>query len=135
MKKILMVTFAAILFLAGCGAAAKEVSVQTDADDKGDYSTVEATFKGDTLESITFDSYKGTLGKMKVQASKDGEYDCCDSSPYYDQITALEEYVVENQEFPTLSAEGKDVDGVSGATITLTQYEEAYELALEESKK
>lgn len=48
-----------------------------------------------------------------------------------EHVTELETYVDENDAMPTLDDEGKDVDGASGATIGLSQFDEAFNAATE----
>ncbi len=97
-------------------------------------STAKVTFIGDDIIDVEFEEFLED-GTSKNIASKAGTY----TSPnytkgeFYEQVDSLEAYIIENDKFPKLS-NGTDIDGVSGASINLSGFEEAYSIALQDSK-
>ncbi len=93
-------------------------------------STAKVTIEGDDVVDVVFDELLED-GTSKVEASQSGEYTSANytQGEYFEQMAKLEKYVIENDQFPTLS-EGKDVDGTSGASVNLSGLEEAYNNAL-----
>lgn len=96
--------------------------------------TAKVTSVGDDITNVELEEFLED-GTSKNEASRAGTY----TSPnytkgeFYEQIDSLEAYIIENDEFPTLS-NGSDVDGVSGASVNLSGFEEAYLMALQNSK-
>lgn len=93
-------------------------------------STVELTVEDEKLTEISFDEFLED-GTSKVTASMAGTYgsDTYTLGEYHEQVAALEAYILENNQFPTLS-NGIDVDSSSGASVNLSGFEEAYNQAL-----
>lgn len=95
-------------------------------------STAQITTRGSDVIAVDLDEFLED-GTSKTEASKAGTY----TSPnyqlgeFYQQIESLESYIVENDKFPSLN-NGIDVDGVSGASLNLSGFEEAYSLALQD---
>lgn len=96
--------------------------------------TAKVTSVDDDITDVELEEFLED-GTSKNEASRAGTY----TSPnytkgeFYEQIDSLEAYIIENDEFPTLS-NGSDVDGVSGASVNLSGFEEAYLMALQNSK-
>lgn len=93
-------------------------------------STAQITTRGSDVIAADLDEFLED-GTSKTEASKAGTY----SSPnyqlgeFYQQIESLESYIIDNDQFPTLT-NGTDIDGVSGASLNLSGFEEAYNMAL-----
>ena len=68
MKKLL-VLFASVVMLAGCGnnEATTTGTAKTAADENGDYATAEITLKGDKVESISLDQTKEGKSKKLIK--------------------------------------------------------------------
>lgn len=96
-------------------------------------SKVTITRVGSDITAADFEEFLED-GTSKNEASKAGTY----TSPnytlgeFYEQIDSLEQYVLDNDKFPPLT-DGKDVDGVSGASVNLSGFEDAYNKALAKS--
>lgn len=138
MKKLL-VLFASVLMLAGCGNSepTKTGTAKTAADDKGDYATAEITLKGDKVESITLDQTKE--GKSKKELGAD--YGMKGTSPigkeWDEQVKFLEEYIVKNGlDKVELDEKGypKNDDVLAGCTINISTLMEAANSAKENAK-
>lgn len=97
-------------------------------------STAKVTLVGDDIIDVEFEEFLED-GTSKNVASKEGTY----TSPnytlgeFYEQVDSLEQYVIDNDKFPTLS-NGTDNDGVSGASVNLSGFEEAFNLAVSSAK-
>ncbi len=97
-------------------------------------STAQVTIEGEDIIDVQFEEFLED-GTSKNVASKEGTY----TSPnytlgeFYEQIDSLEAYVIENDEFPKLT-NGTDVDGVTGASVNLSGFEEAFNQAITNAK-
>ncbi|MGL5020471.1 MAG: hypothetical protein ACRC5R_00390 [Mycoplasmatales bacterium] len=134
MKKLLGLVAISVFLLAGCSSGSS-ISVETDMSEAGDYSSAVAEINEDKIEKITLDAFKAESKMWSVQGSKDGNYPCCDASPYFEQVADVEAYIVKNQKFPLLDESGKNVDGSTSATIDLSQFKEAYEQVMADMEK
>lgn len=135
MKKLLSVSAMALVILAGCSSTtsyAGQSSESTEEGHEGEYATVTYDKSGDDITNTVFDVVLAD-GTSKVEYAASGEYGMTsDDGRTWDQhVESLDAYVDENDAFPTLDADGKDADGVSGATIGLSQFEEAFNAATE----
>lgn len=136
MKKLLSVSAVALVLLAGCGSAASyagQSEPSTEEGKVGEYATVTYEKNGDDITNTKFDVIMAD-GSSKVEFAASGEYGMTseDGRTWDQHVEALDTYVDENDAFPTLDADGKDADGVSGATIGLSQFEEAFNAAAAE---
>lgn len=138
MKKLL-VLFASVVMLAGCGnnEATKTGKAETAKDENGDYATAEITLKGDKVESITLDQTKE--GKSKKELGAD--YDMKGSSPikkeWNEQVEFLEDYIEKNGlDKVELDEKGypKNDDVLAGCTINISTLMEAANAAKENAK-
>lgn len=91
--------------------------------------TAKYTVEDGQITEVIFDEFLED-GTSKKEASKAGEYgsENYTAGEWYEQIEKLENYVEENQEMPDLT-DGKDTDGVSGATLNLSGFEDAFNQA------
>lgn len=145
MKKLLSVSAMALVLLAGCGSSATsykgESAPATDADHKDEVTTVSYDKDGDDITNVKFDitlpdsevSDNNYSSSSKYDVSQAGEYGMGDQTgtSWYQHVDKLDKYVEDNDAFPTLNDDGKDADGVSGATIGLSTFEEAFNNAKE----
>lgn len=145
MKKFLGVSALALVLLAGCGSSAASYAGQsvesTEEGHEGEYATVTYDKDGDDITNTQFDivlpdssvEENGYSSTSKKEVSEAGEYGMGDATgkTWAEHVTELETYVDENDAMPTLDDEGKDVDGASGATIGLSQFDEAFNAATE----
>lgn len=104
-------------------------------DPKGEMSYVSytKTISGD-IKNIKFDTYSSVYNGSKIAYSEAGLYGLKDDPngggiKWSEHIAKLEDYVIENDAMPRLNDEGRDVDGVSGATIKIDSMSEAYKNA------
>lgn len=97
-------------------------------------STATVTRIGDDIINVELEEFLED-GTSKNESSKAGVYSSPDytKGEFYQQVDSLEAYIIENDQFPALT-NGSDVDGVSGASVNLSGFEEAYLIALENSK-
>lgn len=139
MKKLLSVSAMALVLLAGCSSTASysgEGAKSTEEGHEGEYTTVTYDKKGDDISNVQFDvvlpegEYSTT---SKKELSDKGEYGMEEKTgkSWTAHVNELETYINENDKFPTLDAEGVDADGVTGATIHLNGFEEAFNNATE----
>ncbi len=97
-------------------------------------STAKVTVIGDDITDVEFEEFLED-GTSKNEASKNGTY----TSPnytlgeFYEQIDSLEAYVIEHDRFPPLT-NGSDVDAVSGASLNLSGFEDAFNQAVTNAK-
>ncbi len=149
MKKLLALVFAVVLVLTGCGSNSETVHYvgKTEADQYGQYFTVEYDKKGDDITNTVFDYQFNDDGKLdaltsKVQYSKDGKYGMKEKNPsaageWHEEVQALNDYVNENDFFPSTTKQGegeetKEVpNGVASATIGVDGFKEAFNAAKE----
>ncbi len=144
MKKLLSVSAMALVLLAGCSSAttyAGETAASTEEGHEGEITTVtfDKTDDGDitntnfdvTFPEATGETAQTTSKKELVEANEYGMLDATGKS-WTEHVTELETYINDNDAFPTLDAEGKDADGVTGATIHLNGFEEAFNNAAAE---
>ncbi len=135
MKKLLSVSALALVMLAGCGSTASYYGEATPTDD-GEISTVSFDKDGEDITNVSFD-VKLPEGEFsttsKLELSNSGEYGMGEETgkSWTEHVTELNTWVEENDAFPTLDADGYDVDGVTGATIGLSGFEEAFNNASE----
>ncbi len=138
MKKLL-VLFASVVMLAGCGnnEATTTGTAKTAADENGDYATAEITLKGDKVESISLDQTKE--GKSKKELGAD--YKMKGSSPigkeWNEQVEFLEDYIEKNGlDKVELDEKGypKNDDVLAGCTINISTLMEAANAAKENAK-
>ncbi len=137
MKKILSISTLALVLLVGCGASTDASSESehyvgqsaesTEEGKEGEYATVEFDKAGDDITNVNFDVIL-TDGTSKTDLSDSGEYGMEEQTgkSWSAHVAELETYVNDNDAMPELNEEGKDVDGVSGATIGLSQFDEAF---------
>ncbi len=133
MKKLAGISAVAILTLAGCGAGGPvEYAGESAADAKGNVGKVTFTKEGDDITKIQFDVTQED-GTSKRELSESGEYGMKEATgkSWLEHVESVESYVIENDKMPSLDADGKDVDGATGATITLTSLDEAFNNAKE----
>lgn len=104
-------------------------------DPKGEisYVTYTKTLSGN-IQKIKFDTYSNVYEGSKIAYSDAGKYGLKDDPDgggikWSDHVRKLENYVIKNDQFPELNKDGKDVDGVSGATIHIDTMLEAYQNA------
>ncbi len=137
MKKLVSLLAIAALALAGCGASEPtsyvgksdlEASGEVTNED-GDTTSVDlvVTQDGDIV-SASIDATKGDITSKK-EAAIAGDYDMGSDLNWAEQVASVESYIVENDAFPTLDADGKDADAVTSATIGLDGIKEAYDAA------
>ncbi len=149
MKKLLALVFAVVLVLTGCGSSNETVHYvgKTEADEFGQFYTVEYDKKGDDITNTFFDFKFNDDGKLdeltsKVQYSKDGKYGMKEKNPsaageWHEEVQALNEYVDENDLFPstTKKTEGENTkevaNGIASATIGVDGFKEAFNAAKE----
>ena len=128
MKRILGLVAVLTIALVGCGASDEAVTYKGEATNAdGDVATVTYVMTGDDITDTVFNETKG--GSDKRTMVTNGEYDMGGEKTWSEQVDALGTYVDENDKLPTLDAEGKDVDGVTTATIGLTNLSAAFESA------
>ncbi len=164
MKKILLMAIICVLIAGCSSTTSdteetteQEVTESTDTDDNNDDSddtestgttegfgestkfspyrtTAKVEMDGSDVVSVTFEEFLED-GTNKITASKNGEYssDAYTLGEFYEQVESLEEYVIENDSFPSLS-NGKDADAVSGASVNLSGFEEAFLKAVEDAQ-
>lgn len=136
MKKFLSVSAMALVLLAGCSSGpvnyAGEGAPSTEENHEGEIATATYTKEGDDITAVDFDVLLSD-GTSKTAYSESGEYGMAANGgrEWHEHVADLEAYVVENDAFPTLDAEGKDADAVSGSTITISMFEEAFNNAVE----
>ncbi len=133
MKKLAGISAVAILALAGCtSGGAVEYSGESAADAKGNVGKVTFTKDGEDITNVKFDVTQED-GTNKRELSESGEYGMKDATgkSWLEHVEAVEAYVNENDKMPALDADGKDVDGATGATITLSSLDEAFNNAKE----
>ncbi len=138
MKKLLSVSAFGLILLAGCGAEPTAVSYygESAANEEGEITTVSYDKEGTDITNVVFDvilpegEYSTT---SKLELSNNGEYGMKDQTgkSWTEHVEELDAWVEANDAFPTLNEEGIDADGVTGATITLTAFEEAFNNATE----
>ncbi len=149
MKKLLALVFAVVLVLTGCGSSNKPVHYvgKTEADEFGQFYTVEYDKTGDDITNTSFDFQFNDDGKLdaltsKVQYSADGKYGMKEKNPsaageWHEEVQALNEYVDENDFFPSTSkkTEGESTkevpNGIASATIGVDGFKEAFKAAKE----
>lgn len=124
MKK-LTVLFAAIILLAGCGSADKEVktgSAQSAKDENGDYASVEVTMNGDQIEEIQFDETKKGTSKKELGSAYNMKSASKIKKEWDEQVVFLEDYIVKKGlDQVVLDEKGyaKNDDVLSGCTINI----------------
>ncbi|MGL5295792.1 MAG: FMN-binding protein [Culicoidibacterales bacterium] len=133
MKKLMSTVAIATLalVLTACGASEKTGTAQTDFDTKGWAYVVEVTLKGDDVTEVSIDALPDPenadtaayADANQTKKSLKEDYGMKAASPigkeWYEQIAALEAYIVENDGVTTieLNDSGK-IDNVAGATIS-----------------
>ncbi|WOO89848.1 FMN-binding protein [Mollicutes bacterium LVI A0078] len=138
MKKLLSVSAMALVLLAGCSSTTSYYG-ESAADEDGNVSTVSFDKSGDDISNVQFDiilpEVTGDTAQTtsKKELSNAGEYgmEAATGKSWTAHVEELEAYVNDNDAFPTLDEEGKDADGVTGATIHLNGFEEAFNAATE----
>jgi len=164
MKKLVALSLAALLsvsLLAGCGGAKSQPSPSPTAspaqqaqqgglkdgeykaeapefDDKGYKATATVTVKDGKIADVKFDAVTED-GKSKKELSKSGEYGMKEKggaiAEWHEQIEKLEKAIVEKGGVEDIKVkdDGK-TDTVSGVTITVGEYVELFEKAIEKAK-
>ncbi len=145
MKKIISLLAIAVLALAGCGSSEETYIGKSDLTATGEFvnedgdTTTTAKLViaqgGTDILSAEFDSTKGDV-ESKKDASAKGDYVLSSAEEdgslnWGEQVATVEEYVVANDAFPTLDADGHDVDAVTSATVGLTDINKAFDAAME----
>lgn len=102
-------------------------------DPKGERSYVTYKKRGNDIIDVKFDTYLPGKGS-KIEYSKSGDYkineDPSGGGIAWDaHVSKLEDYIVKTDKFPKLDKEGHDVDGVSGATIRIVEFKNAFDSA------
>ncbi|WOO86662.1 FMN-binding protein [Mollicutes bacterium LVI A0039] len=135
MKKLLSVSALTLVLLAGCSSSASyagQSAVSSEENHVGEYATVTFDKDGDDISNVQFDVVlpEGEYTSKKA-LSDAGEYGMEEKTgkSWTAHVNDLENYINENDKFPALDAEGKDVDGASGATISIDEFEEAFNAA------
>jgi major membrane immunogen (membrane-anchored lipoprotein) len=133
-KKIIGLVFLIVLF-AGCGNTVLRDGVYTGKsgeDDTGSWGEVTITIRDAKVQSCEFVTREkdGTVkdenyGKINGEISNQAYYDMAQLA-----VRAMKKYVADYLRRGSL----KDVEAVSGATISYNQFLEAAELALENAK-
>jgi major membrane immunogen (membrane-anchored lipoprotein) len=133
-KKIIGVVFLIVLF-AGCGNTVLRDGVYTgrsSEDDTGAWGEVTITITDAKVQSCEFVTWEkaGTVkdenyGKINGEISNQAYYDMAQLA-----VRAMKKYAADYLRRGSL----KDVEAVSGATISYNQFLEAAELALENAK-
>ncbi len=138
MKKLLSVSAMALVLLAGCSSATSYYG-ESAADEDGNVYTVSFDKDGEDLTNVVFDvvlpESEEFSSTSKYAVSQAGEYgmEAATGKAWYQHVDEVTAWVEENDAFPTLDADGYDVDGVTGATIHINEFEEAFENATEQA--
>ncbi|MGL4589534.1 MAG: hypothetical protein ACRCUP_04800 [Mycoplasmatales bacterium] len=137
MKKIFALLLVTVLGLAGCSAAATPANYQgevktTDQEGKETVTTVTYTKTGDDITDVKFTATKDGVDKSdpeKYPMVKVGKA----SAEWADQAAMVAKFIDENNGVDklNLNAEGGDADAVTGATIGLTDFVDAFKAAQE----
>ncbi len=138
MKKLLSVSAMALVLLAGCSSATSYYG-ESAADEDGNVYTVSFDKDGEDLTNVVLDvtlpeseEYSST---SKYEVSQAGEYGMGEATgkSWYEHVDQVAAYIEENDAFPTIDEDGYDVDGVTGATIHIDGFEEAFNNATEQA--
>lgn len=129
MKKISLMLAAFAVVLVGCSSSEAYYEGSYTTED-GDVVDVSYSKTGDDITNTQF-TVTTVDGENKEDLVAAGEYDLGSDLTWTEQVQSLEATIDENDAFPTLDAEGYDVDGVSSATINLTDFEMAFNGAAE----
>lgn len=149
MKKIMstIAIGALALTLTACGSSEKMGEATAEFDTKGWSYVVEVTLKGDDVTAVAIDALpdpenEKTAAYAEANQTKKSlkeEYGMKVASPigkeWYEQINALEAYIVENDGVSTieLNDSGK-IDNVAGATISGQNIIDLYNEAVANAK-
>ncbi|MGM9882262.1 MAG: FMN-binding protein [Bacilli bacterium] len=147
-KKILLAGLVSLVLLSGCSKGYKEGVYTGTASDTygGQDNTATAIVTVDSNGNITdveldttYTTNDGVLTTKKTLGNDYGMYNSEYGSTvgeWYEQVEALEKYVVDNQGIDelTLDDEGK-TDAVSGCTINIDALYRAIDSALKQAKK
>jgi major membrane immunogen (membrane-anchored lipoprotein) len=134
-RKVIFVLFAAALLLAACGQASYKDGVysgRSGVDDTGAWGEVTVTITDGRIVACTFITREkdGTL-KGEDYGKINGEIA---SQDYYDKaqlaVRAMEQYARDYVAKQRL----KDIEAISGATISYDQFNEAVDDALENAR-
>lgn len=137
MKKLLSMSAVALLLLAGCGSSTVSYTGQSAADEDGNYYTISYDKTGDDITNVQIDGYlaegQSYTVTSKKEADANGEYGMKEKTgvSWTEQVEMVEKAIEDNDAFPAVDAEGYDADGVTGATIHVNGFEEAFNAAVE----
>lgn len=101
-------------------------------DPSGEISYVSMKKRGENILDIEFDTYSSVYSGSKSDYSQAGNYGLKDDPngsgiSWYQHVENLEDYIIENDQFPEVDDDGYIVDGVSSCTINVEEFENAYE--------
>ncbi|MDR2743030.1 MAG: FMN-binding protein [Treponema sp.] len=133
---LLVISFGVVFFAAGCGNSGYKDGTYTGRsgpDDQDAFGEASLTIAGGKITDCRF------VTRQKDGSIKDENYGKINgeisSQPYYDKaqlaVAAMEKYAHDLSRTGNL----KDVEAVSGATISYNQFREAVEEALEAARK
>ncbi len=135
MKKLLGLILVSVLTLTACGGEPELTFIGEVTDENsGDITSVTYLKTGDDITSVDFSVIQGSNGIAKEE---DPEYVLANPSAgdYATQQKNIENAVVENDAFPaveTIDDKVVAVDSATGATISLSGYQAAFDAAVEQ---
>ena len=148
MKKILLTLVISLLIVTGCSKGYKEgvytgTSIDSYGGEDNTATAIITVDKSGKITDVNVDTTYTTKDGVKTTKKALGDSYGMKNNPYgskigewYEQVKALEDYVVENQGIDklTLDEDGK-TDAISGCTIKIDALYEAIDNALKEAKK
>lgn len=139
-KKAVAVALLAAMALTGCGSKGSKgftgEKVGEVEDSKGNVTIATVQFEEGTPVSVNIDVIQAD-GSSKVEASESGAYDMKNEpgKKWHEQVDLLEEAIVANNfELDKLNVTEGKTDAVSGVSISVSEFLEATQAALDQAK-
>ena len=138
-KKVIAVVLLAAMALTGCGSKGfTGEKVGKVKDEFGGTTIATVKFEEGKPVSVDIDTEQED-GSMKSEASKSGAYDMKNEpgKKWHEQADLLEEFIVANDfdlSKVTLTNDEGNTDAVSGVTISVQEFVDAVQNALEQAK-
>ena len=135
-KRVIAAALLSAMVLTGCGSKGFTGEKTGEVDSQGNKTIATVQFEEGTPVSVNIDVIQAD-GSSKVEASESGAYDMKNEpgKKWHEQVDLLEEAIVANNfEFDKLNVTEGKTDAVSGVSISVSEFLEATQAALDQAK-
>ena len=135
-KRVIAAALLSAMVLTGCGSKGFTGEKTGEVDSQGNKTIATVQFEEGTPVSVNIDVIQAD-GSSKVEASESGAYDMKNEpgKKWHEQVDLLEEAIVANNfELDKLNVTEGKTDAVSGVSISVSEFLEATQAALDQAK-